>query len=236
MLFEKICNIITFVDLKSKTKKAKEVIKKTSKKWKPEHVAIAWTGGKDSTVVLDIARKVFDGEVPFKVIFNDSTLEFPEIYDFIEKITKKWKLKLITIKHSKEDLKKYKKAVGIQKQMEIMRLAKINAINVTLDKYNFKALVSGIRWDEHRARSKEKYFSSRANHMRVHPILQFNFDDIWKYIHQNNVPYVDLYDKGYKSLGETIFTTPVNADGHERDGREATKEKVMYKLRRLGYW
>ncbi|GIW65402.1 MAG: hypothetical protein KatS3mg093_381 [Candidatus Parcubacteria bacterium] len=124
-----------------------------------------------------------------------------------------------------------------EEAMEVMRIAKINAINYVISKYKIKAFMAGIRWDEHEARAKEKYFSSRSTHTRVHPILHFTLNDIWKYIKTFNVPYVSLYDKGYKSLGEAPFTKPVkDPNAPERAGREATKEKVMDRLRKLGYW
>ena len=223
-----------------KIKKAKEVIKEAGKRWREKEVAIAWTGGKDSTVVLHLTREVFDGKVPFRVMFNDSTIEFPEVYEFIKKLTKDWQLDLIWQKHLPEDLQAYHQAIekgNKEKAMEIMRIAKINAINYALDKYKIKAFISGIRWDEHEARAGEKYFSPRSTHMRVHPILHFTLDDVWKYIKTFNVPYVSLYDKGYKSLGEAPFTKPVkDPNAPERAGREATKEKVMDRLRKLGYW
>jgi len=116
--------------------------------------------------------------------------------------------------------------------MEIIRIAKINALNYALAKYKIKAFVSGIRWDEHEARSKETYFSQRSTHTRIHPILHFTLDDIWDYIKTYKVPYVKLYDKGYKSLGEAPFTKPVkDKNASERAGREATKEKTMERLR-----
>lgn len=223
--------------LAQKVKKAHQVIRESSKKWPAKSIFIAWTGGKDSTVLLHLVREVFNGKVPYKVFFNDSTLEFPEIYKFVKKLKKDWKLDLLWIKHLPEDLKAYKKTADKEQKMEIMRIAKINAINFALPKYKIKSFMSGIRLDEHEARSKEKVFSPRSTHTRVHPILDFTIDDIWAYIKKYKVPYVSLYDKGYKSLGEKPFTKPVkNKNAPERAGREATKEKTMLRLRQLGYW
>ena len=72
--------------------------------------------------------------------------------------------------------------------------------------------------------------------MRIHPILHFSEKDIWEYTKHFGVPYVDLYDKGYRSLGEKPFTKPVPAGGNERSGREREKEELMQRLRKLGYW
>ncbi|GIW65401.1 MAG: hypothetical protein KatS3mg093_380 [Candidatus Parcubacteria bacterium] len=71
-----------------KIQKSKKIILETSKKWQPNEIAIAWTGGKDSTVILHLVRETFKGKIPFKVMFNDSTLEFKEVYDFIKQLTK----------------------------------------------------------------------------------------------------------------------------------------------------
>jgi len=68
-------------NLKEKIKKSKEIILEASKKWKPKEIAIAWTGGKDSTALLHLVRTVFKGKIPFPVMFNDSTMEFQEIYE-----------------------------------------------------------------------------------------------------------------------------------------------------------
>ncbi len=225
------------MDFSQKVVKAKEIITEAAGKWPHDKIIIAWTGGKDSTVVLDLVRQVFNNKVPFRVMFNDSTLEFNEVYEFIRKLAKQWDLDLLWVKHLPEDLEAYRQTKDKREQMEIMRIAKINAINYVLDKYKIEAFISGIRWDEHEARSHETYFSPRSTHTRVHPILHFTLDDIWRYIKDFDVPYVSLYDKGYKSLGEAPFTSPVDdPDAPERAGREATKEKVMARLRKLGYW
>jgi phosphoadenosine phosphosulfate reductase len=223
--------------LKEKVQKSKEIILEATNEFKPKGIAIAWTGGKDSTVILNLVKNTFDGKIPFRVMFNDSTLEFPEVYEFIKKLKKDLDIDLLWIKHLPEDLKAYESSNDEEEKMEIMRIAKINAINFAISKYKIKAFMAGIRWDEQEARSQENYFSPRSTHMRVHPILHFTLDDIWEYTRLYKVPYVNLYDKGYKSLGEAPFTKPVsNPNASERAGREATKEKTMRRLRKLGYW
>ena len=242
--------IISLMTFEEKIKKSKDIILQAVKQYPLKSIAVAWTGGKDSTVTLHLIKETFNNKIPFKVFFNDSTLEFQEIYNFVKRLTKDWQLDLIWQKHLSEDIKTYQMIMNSmsanktlrldelkEQAMEIMRIAKINAINYAIAKYHIKVFVSGIRWDEHEARSKEQYFSQRSTHLRVHPILHFTLNDIWKYIKKFNVPYVNLYDKGYKSLGEKPFTKPVkDKNAPERAGREATKEKTMERLRKLGYW
>lgn len=224
------------VDLYTKVKKSLSVIRKAGKQFKSQDIAIAWTGGKDSTVLLHLVRIAFNGKIPFKVMFNDSTMEFKEIYKFIEKISKLWNIDLITIKHSEKELKEFQKTKDHEKKKELSRIMKITAINSALKKYKIKAFMAGIRWDEHESRSKEKYFSPRPDHIRIHPILHFTEKDIWKYIKHFGVPYVDLYSKGYRSLGEKPFTKKAKEGEGERSGRERDKEQLMGRLRKMGYW
>jgi phosphoadenosine phosphosulfate reductase len=223
--------------LKEKIQKSKEAILEASQKFKPQEIFVAWTGGKDSTILLHLVKNTFEGKIPFRVMFNDSTIEFPEIYEFVKKLKKDWDIDLLWVKHLPEDIKAYESSNDKVEKMEIMRIAKINAINFAVPRYKIKAFMAGIRWDEQSARSQEEYFSKRSTHMRIHPILHFTLDDIWKYTRLYKVPYVSLYDKGYKSLGEAPFTKPVTGfNASERGGREATKEKTMSRLRKLGYW
>ncbi len=222
--------------LAKKVKISMDTILKASKKYQADKIAIAWTGGKDSTVLLSLVRLVYGGKIPFKVIFNDSTMEFDEIYKFIDKVKKLWGLDLITIKHSKRELKEFEGTPDRERKKELSRLMKITAINAVVKRYKLKALIAGIRWDEHESRSRETYFSKRKDHDRVHPILHFKEKDIWEYIHHFGVPYVNLYSKGYRSLGEKPFTKKAEKGGGERSGREREKEQLMQNLRKLGYW
>lgn len=163
-------------------------------------------------------------------------MEFNEVHDFIDRIKKEWDIDLITIKHSKRELEEFNKTRDRDRKKELSRLMKITAINSVVKKYKLKALIAGIRWDEHESRSKETFFSRRPTHDRIHPILHFTEKDIWDYIHHFGVPYVSLYSKGYRSLGEKPFTKKAEKGGGERSGREKEKEQLMANLRKLGYW
>jgi phosphoadenosine phosphosulfate reductase len=224
------------IKLDEKIMKAKKVIKEITSKFDSNKVFIAWTGGKDSTVLLHLIRSVFQGDIPFPVMFNDSTLEFQEIYDFIKKISTEWNIDLLVVPHNQKQLDTFHKLSDIQKKQELSRLMKVKAIEDFIKKNAIDAFVVGIRWDEHPARSKESYFSQRKGHVRIHPILDFTEKDIWDYIKKYNVPYVNLYDKGYRSLGEKPFTNKVAQGEGERSGREYDKEQTMEKLRNMGYW
>ncbi|MBI4008769.1 phosphoadenosine phosphosulfate reductase family protein [Candidatus Roizmanbacteria bacterium] len=223
-------------DLSNNVRKSMNIIHKTIKLFPSQKTVVAWTGGKDSTVLLHLIRTSFNNRVPFPVMFNDSTMEFEEIYSFIKKIARDWDLKLVVFPHRKRDLDIFYKVQSQKKRKELSRIMKINSINDFVKRHKIKAFMAGIRWDEHPTRSQEKYFSPRENHTRIHPVLHFREKDIWDYIKVFNVPYVSLYDKGYRSLGEKPFTQKAILGKGERSGRESDKEQLMERLRNMGYW
>jgi len=221
-------------NLTEKVTQANKILRETRRRY-GNSVAIAWTGGKDSTVVLHLVSNLFH-DTPWQVLFNDSSLEFPEIYAHIKELSSSWKFELITEPHSNKDLQVLTSLTDNVSKQRAARQAKINSLKAALDKHHWQALVTGIRSDEHPSRSQETYFSARTTHMRVHPILDFTEHDIWEYTHRYQVPYVKLYDQGYRSLGEQPFTKKAKKGEPERSGREIEKELQMQKLRSLGYY
>lgn len=215
---------------------SQKIIERARLMFPVEKTVVTWKGAKDSTVLIHIVRSMYKNTIPFPVMFNDTTMEFPEVYEFIRKMTKLWNLNLSVIKHDDKLLKKFYSTQKQSEKLELSRIMKIKALKDFQKKNRIKAYIVGIRRDEHPSRSKEKYFSKRDTHMRVHPILDFTENDIWEYIHRFKVPYVGLYDQGYRSLGEKLFTTKAIPGGAERSGREHNKEVLMEKLRNMGYW
>ena len=212
---------------------SQKILKKAAKKW-GRKLAVAWTGGKDSTVLLHLIKKTF-GQIPFEVYFGDTTQHFPELYQFKDELAKKWKLKMII----GQPQKSYQEVAGARKRC--CHALKTEPLNKTIKKQGWQALLVGIRWDEQAARANEKYFSPRKNptHIRVHPLLHWTELDIWDYIKKYKVPVNPLYQKGFRSLGCQPCTQPQGGkigDGQERAGRAQDKERVMARLRALGYF
>lgn len=221
--------------LAEKLKKARAVLEDAYAKF-GDRMSIFWTGGKDSTVLLHIARSVFGTELKFPILYLNTQLDFQEVYDFIDRYDKEWGLNLITVKTTPEMMQEYN-ALPTQKDRVVMAsMFKIDLLKKAVQEYSLPALVIGIRRDEHPERINEQYLSPREDHVRVHPLLDFTEKDIWDYTHEHNVPYISLYDKGYRSLGEKEFTEPVKEGEHERAGRHREREVIMERLRRLGYF
>jgi len=223
---------LCFQNLDRKIEKSVEVILETARRFKKENIAIAWTGGKDSTTVLHLIKEVYSGEVPFKVINIDTSVKFNEIYDFRNRISEEWNLDLTILKNEKaREVLEKSKDPG-----ECCYLLKTKVLSDGIKEWGIKALFTGVRWDEQPARANDKYFSEREDHTRVNPILHFMERDIWEYIRTKNVPYCGLYDQGYRSLGCAPCTQKGTEGGAERSGRALDKEAIKENLRELGYF
>lgn len=208
------------------------------------NLGLMWGGGKDSTLMLYIAREAFLGNMPIPIIFLDTTYQFKETYNFIRVLKKLWNLNVIYAQNREALIK------GISpfsnSKFECCTQLKTNNLLNTIKEHNFDALIFGIRHDEHPIRGKEYYFSLRdiPEHTRVHPMLHWSEQDVWCFIRKYDVPYNPLYDrvvnnKRYRSLGCYPCTEPIGSKEYknhgERSGRSQNKEKIMERLRALGY-
>ncbi len=190
-------------------------------------IAMLWSIGKDSTTLLWLCRKAFYGKMPFPVVHIDTSYKFPKMYKFRDKYAKEWNLNLI-VGRNEEAIK-----AGMSPEkgaFSCCTALKTNALKQTIAKHGFRALLLGIRRDEHGIRAKERYFSPRdtefkwdyknqppelwdqykskaegETHLRVHPMLHWSEYDIWHYIQREGIPITEMYfaknGMRYRSLG-----------------------------------
>ncbi|MHB8232714.1 MAG: phosphoadenosine phosphosulfate reductase domain-containing protein [bacterium] len=222
--------------LRQKISLSIEIIKEAQDRY-GDKIGIAFTGGKDSSVLLDLTGKAFNGKIPFKIITIDTSAEFPEIKEFIGKLKQAWGFELLTYSNTEALKQKYPVA---KDKADCCNTLKTMPLKQSIKDLHLKAMMTGIRRDENEARANEAYFSKRKDphHFRVHPILHFTEKDIWDYIKLNNLPYCPLYEQGYRSIDCAPCTqkTAMDKDIAERSGRSPDKEAAMDKLRQLGYF
>ncbi len=198
-------------------------------------LGMLWSVGKDSNVMLWLARKAFFGHVPFPVVHVDTGKKFPEMYEFRDRYTAEWGLNLIIgdcppIEEIDETLPPAARSAA----------RKTEGLKKLIAAHRFTGIIAGIRRDEEGTRAKERVFSPRGEagrwnyrdqppefwdqfntdfppgtHLRIHPLLQWTEIDIWRYIQRENIPMVDLYfardGMRYRSLGDQDITSPVES-------------------------
>ncbi len=123
-----------------------------------DNLAMLWSMGKDSTVLLWLARKAFFGHVPFPLIHIDTSYKIPEMIAYRDRLAREWRLNLV-IGQNKEAL-----ANGMNYTMgrvECCTALKTNGLKGLMDEKGYTGLILGVRADEESTRAKERYFSPR---------------------------------------------------------------------------
>ncbi len=212
-----------------------------------ERLAMLWSLGKDSNVMIWLARKAFGGHVPFPVCHVDTGLEFPEVYAFRERYGREWNLDVVVqpcppIEDMDPTLPPAARSAS----------RKTAGLKNLIEGRQFDGIIAGIRRDEEGTRAKERVFSPRGSdarwdfrnqppefwdqyvtepieggHYRIHPLLHWTEGDIWRYIQREAIPFNTLYlakdGKRFRSLGESDITFPVASSAD-------TLEKIIAEL------
>ena len=181
-----------------------------------EKPVMLYSVGKDSAVMLHLARKAFyPSPPPFPLLHVDTTWKFKAMYDLRDRMAQESGMELLVYQNPEA------KERGINPFDHgplHTDMWKTEGLKQALDLYGFDAAFGGARRDEEKSRAKERIFSFRtASHgwdpknqrpelwnlynarknkgesIRIFPISNWTELDIWQYIHLNNVPIVPLY-------------------------------------------
>ncbi len=173
--------------------------------------------GKDSAVMLHLARKAFyPAPPPFPLLHVDTTWKFREMIQFRDRMATECGMDLIV--HVNEEGVRQGISPFTHGSALYTDIMKTEGLKQALDKYKFDAAFGGARRDEEKSRAKERIFSFRsANHrwdpkeqrpelwnlyntrvkpgesIRVFPISNWTELDVWQYIHLEQIPIVPLY-------------------------------------------
>jgi len=201
-----------------------------------EHIFAAWTGGKDSTVMLHQWMIFLQEQKPgatVRALSLDTGYKFVEVLDFRDEMARKWGIELKVIRPGHET-----RAEAVNSsRMECCRLLKIEPLQRAVQEYRVKVLLTGIRRDEHESRQQTSDVQERKepDYFQVNPLAHWTEMDVWACIMMQGLPYCSLYDRGYRSLG-CMPCTDKGTQEFERSGRHPEKEESMKLLRSMGYF
>jgi len=201
----------------------------------PAHIAVAWTAGKDSTVVLDLWRQIIiqtSAESRILAVNLDTGHKFPEILVLRDQLAAQWNLNLHILRPAPADIP----AVVAQDRIACCRALKVLPLKRGLERLRVEALLTGVRADENPSRQDLAPQEDRDGYTQVNPILAWTEMDIWAHTIARQLPYCTLYNEGYRSLGCMPCTRKTAPDQPERSGRDQEKEARMAELRALGYF
>ena len=223
-----------------------------------EKPVMLYSIGKDSSVLLHLARKAFyPAKPPFPLMHIDTTWKFREMIEFRDLQAGSLGLELIVHTNSQglaDGINPFDHGSGYY--TDVM---KTQALKQALDKYGFTAAIGGARRDEEKSRAKERVFSVRApGHrwdpksqrpelwnlfntrlppgwsMRVFPLSNWTESDVWRYIQDESIPIVPLYfakPRPVVTRGRALIMVD---DDRMRLAPGETPEMRMVRFRTLG--
>jgi sulfate adenylyltransferase subunit 2 len=181
-----------------------------------ERPVMLYSVGKDSAVMLHLARKAFfPAPPPFPLLHVDTTWKFRDMYALRDRVARESGMELIVHRNPEAE----RRGINPFDHGSLHTdLWKTEGLRQALDLHGFDAAFGGARRDEDKSRAKERIFSFRSAHhrwdpknqrpelwslynarksrgetMRVFPLSNWTELDVWQYIHAENIPIVPLY-------------------------------------------
>jgi phosphoadenosine phosphosulfate reductase len=159
----------------------------------PEGYYVAFSGGKDSVVILDLVKR---SGVKFDAHYNITGIDPPELFYFI--------------RDNFPEVQRHRPEMTIWKLIEKngyppLRMNRYCCAYLKERGGQGRRVITGIRWAESSRRKKrqevEECFQRKQHKIFVHPIIEWTDADVWQYIMITGIKYCHLYNEGYKRLG-----------------------------------
>ncbi|WP_350305248.1 sulfate adenylyltransferase subunit CysD [Photorhabdus viridis] len=225
-----------------------------------ENPVMLYSIGKDSSVMLHLARKAFyPGTLPFPLLHVDTGWKFREMYEFRDRTANNYGFELLVYRNPQGEAIEINPFVhGSAKHTDIM---KTEGLKQALDKYGFDAAFGGARRDEEKSRAKERIYSFRdrshrwdpknqrpelwrnyngqinkGESIRVFPLSNWTELDVWQYIYLEQIDIVPLYFAKPRPIIERDGTLIMVDDDRIdlKPGEVISQRKVRF--RTLGCW
>ncbi len=185
-------------------------------------LAMTSSFGAQSAVLLHLATQTIPN-IP--VIVIDTGYLFSETYTFMQELQEKLKLNLKVFNPQMTAARQealYGKLweQGDDALKKYLQINKVEPMNRAIKDLGVNAWVAGLRKQQTDHRAGLRTVELQDGTYKIHPILNWSGKDVHNYLKQHGLAYHPLYDKGYKSIGDTHSTFPITEGMDERAGRK----------------
>ncbi|KAJ5668523.1 uncharacterized protein N7477_007093 [Penicillium maclennaniae] len=190
--------------------------------------------GLTGLVTLDMLSKL---QVPrpqmVDLIFLDTLHHFEETLNLVDRVRKRYPNNTVHVykpagaENAKEFESKYGSRLWEADDQLYDWVAKVEPAQRAYRELNVHAVLTGRRRSQGGKRGDLDVIEvDEAGLIKINPMANWSFDQVKQYVKENNVPYNELLDRGYKSVGDWHSTQPVAADEDERSGRWKGQQKT----------
>ena len=189
------------------------------------NIAISFSGAED-IILVDLASKL---TTPPPIFTLDTGRLHPETHRFIERIREYYKIPVEVLYPDAKSLETFTRNKGLfsfyeDGHRECCGIRKVEPLEKKLK--TLEAWVTGQRRDQNSTRSNlsiielDSTFSTESHSViKVNPLTNWTSSDVWNYIRSFEIPYNELHDRGYISIGCEPCTRAIRPNQHEREGR-----------------
>lgn len=206
-------------------------VQQQSENWTPQHtlswafetfgnrVAISSAFGVEGMVLIDIASRI---KRDFRLFTIDTEFLFPETYSLMDRIEEKYGVTIEKV-YSQLSPEAQEQVHGVELWSHdpdlCCNLRKVEPLRRKLGELD--AWITSIRRDQTSARSSARRieWDAKFNLVKINPIVDWTSKRVWRYIRDHHVPYNELHDQDYPSIGCTHCTRAVRPGEDERAGR-----------------
>ena len=191
-----------------------------------DHVAIASAFGAEGMVLIDIAARL---NPQVRVLTLDTEFLFPETYALMERVEQRYGVAIERVKSAftpeAQELE-HGTALWSRDPDACCSLRKIEPLRRKLS--GLQAWMTSIRRDQTavRASARKVEWDAKFHLVKINPLADWTSKQVWRYIHDHNVPYNPLHDQGFPSIGCTHCTRAIRPGEDERAGRWSGLVKI----------
>jgi phosphoadenosine phosphosulfate reductase len=191
-----------------------------------DRVAISSAFGAEGMVLIDVASQVCQN---FRLFTLDTEFLFPETYNLMDQVEQKYGItieRVYPLSSPEEQEREHGRALWQRNPDLCCNLRKVEPLQRKLRE--LQAWITSIRRDQTAARASARKieWDHKFGLVKINPIADWSSKQVWHYIHEHGVPFNELHERNYPSIGCTHCTRAVRPEEDPRAGRWAGSSKT----------